>query len=71
MIRAIRRLGRRIAFALAPYEVTLATDPATVHRAWSPEDALSWAACYPRYFGPVTIINRRTGAVLAIRGVAA
>jgi hypothetical protein len=57
-------MNRLIARLLAPFAVSCGR---ATHYAHTRADAIDWMRQYPAGFGPVLVVNRRSGSVVAIR----
>ena len=59
----IKLAVRRIAHALKPYRVLVlgGSHDGITHHAWTYQDALSWAACYPVHTCLQVVITTRSG----------
>jgi hypothetical protein len=57
-------MSRLLARLLAPFAIRCGR---ATHYAHTREDAIDWMRQYPAGFGPVLVLNRRTGSVVAIR----
>jgi len=59
---------RNLALRLAPFTVrVLSTEGTYTHKAYTYQEALDWAACYPADWGRV-VITGRFGRLIAERG---
>jgi hypothetical protein len=62
----MNKLIRKLLNAIAPITVCADwLDGVTLHRCWSRQEALEWAACYPT--DAVVLFRNRSGAVTAWR----
>ena len=60
------KLIRKLLNAIAPITICADwLDGVTLHRCWSRQEALEWAACYPA--DAVILFRNRSGAVIAWR----